>query len=106
MTRLRQWLLAAGTSLIALGVVATKSRVHGADVYRYPNLRLAIRSWHPSDPVQTHRRHSSGSCSHGGAVGLGVGGKNGFRVDVRCLPGNERIIAEVAIEPAKSNTST
>ncbi len=74
-------------------------------VYRYPNLQVVIQSWIPGDVVQSYRLHSSGSCSHGGTVGVGVGGKNGFNVSVRCLPKQNRIIAEVSIEAMETNKS-
>ncbi|MGB7326758.1 MAG: hypothetical protein WBD31_17920 [Rubripirellula sp.] len=80
--------------------------VKSNETYRYPNLLVAIRSWDPNDPIQTHKRHSSGSCSHGGTVGVGVGGQNGVSVEVRCLPRKKIIVAEVKIEPYKSNLTT
>ena len=107
MKRVNQLLIATAVSLVVVqSVVAAESSEGAADAYRYSNLKIAIRSWNPNDPVQTHRQHSSGSCSHGGAVGVGVGGENGFHANVRCLPGKDRIAAEVKIEPSRSNTTT
>lgn len=106
MNRVNQLLLATAISVaVAQGVFAAESSGDVVDVQRYPNLKIAIRSWDPGSPVQTHRRHGSGSCSHGGAVRLGLGGKSGFYANVRCLPGRDRIAAEVEIEPDRSNTS-
>lgn len=85
---------------------AADDSVKPDDVYRYANLQVSIRSWNPDNPIQTHKRHSSGSCSHGGTVGLGVGGENGVSVEVRCLPGRESIIADIKVEPYESNVTT
>jgi len=94
---------------LAIGLVhslgAEEPSVANEGVYRYPNLRIAVQSWIPGDVVQSYRSHSSGSCSHGGTVGVGVGGKNGFNASVRCLPKQNRIVAEVSIEPMESNKS-
>ncbi len=77
----------------------------GNGAYRYPNLQVAIQSWIPGDAIQSYRSHSSGSCSHGGTVGLGVGGKGGFGANVRCLTKQNRIASEFSIEPYESNKS-
>jgi hypothetical protein len=54
----------------------------------------------------TYRQHSSGSCSYGGTVGIGVGGPNGFNAEIQCLPTNDRIAAAFSIEPSKENAVT
>lgn len=75
----------------------------GVDPRYIPNLNVSIRSWDPANVQATYRQYSSGSCSNGGAVGIGIGGAHGFSATVRCLPTRNRIIAEVAIEPNESN---
>lgn len=72
---------------------------------RYVNLQVGIRSWVTGDTLDTYRTHSSGSCSNGGTVGLGVGGKGAFNVDVRCIPDRDRIAAEISIQPSDDNTT-
>lgn len=103
MNRLAAFVFAALVCVTVTGKVRTDEPIVSGDAYRYFNLKPSIRSWNPADPIQSHKQHSKGTCSHGGTVGIGVGGKNGFSVEVRCLTGNQKVTAVVKLEPAESN---
>ena len=103
MNRLAAFVFAALVCVTVTGKVRADEPIVSGDAYRYFNLKPSIRSWNPADPIQSHKQHSKGTCSHGGTVGIGVGGKNGFSVEVRCLTGNQKVTAVVKLEPAESN---
>ncbi len=93
----------AGFLLSQVPTAVAEDTTKSDSIYRYQDLKVAIRSWHPEDPVRTHKSHSSGSCSHGGSVGLGVGGKHGFSVETSCASGRDRIIATIELTPSRGN---
>ncbi|TWT66695.1 hypothetical protein CA85_27920 [Allorhodopirellula solitaria] len=97
--------LIAGLTVLVTSssVVLAEDSVANKDPSYFPTLKVAIRSWDPEDVKATYRQHSSGSCSYGGTVGIGVGGTSGFNAEIQCLPTNERIAAAVSIEPSKAN---
>lgn len=66
--------------------------------YRYCNIRSEIRSWIPGKTLTTYQLHSSGTCSHGGEVGLGVGtGKKNINVNITCSRNPKQIYADVEL---------
>jgi len=79
-------------------IAAAPETPAASDVYRYVNLNLTLESWQPDKPLQTYRKHCSGTCSHGGTTGLGVGGKRHFNVTVRCSPVTQNLKAVVKVE--------
>ena len=92
-------------ALLITPLTTTAVETPTKDPIYYPQLRIEIRSWKPDDVVHSYRKHSSGKCSNGGTVGIGIGGKNGFSADVRCVPDRDRIAAEISFRPSASNTA-
>lgn len=72
-------------------------------IVRQLKLRAEVRSWIPGDTLETYRKHSLGTCSNGGVVGIGAFVENGFEGEIRCVPDRDRIAAELSIRPTKSN---
>ncbi|MCA9050774.1 MAG: hypothetical protein KDA89_18675, partial [Planctomycetaceae bacterium] len=83
--------------------VRADESIVAAEANRSFSLQASIRSWNPADPIHSHKQHSRGMCSPGGTIGIGVGGKNGFSVEVRCLPGDRSMAAVIKLEPSESN---
>jgi hypothetical protein len=103
MNRLAVYVIAAVICVTTTGKVRAEEPKVPGNAYKYLNLQASIQSWNPADPIDSHKLHSKGSCSHNGAVGIGVGGKNGFSVEVRCLSSKQKMAAMVELVPAESN---
>ena len=74
-------------------------------VYRYPILHVTLESWQADDPVQTYRKHGSGSCSIGSTTGMGVGGKGNFNVRVTARSKDKVLKAEMKVDVGEGETS-
>lgn len=106
MKRFRILILGFAALVTSHAVVSAEESVANKDPIYFPKLKVAIRSWDPENVKATYRQHSSGSCSYGGTVGIGVGGTGGFNAEIQCLPTNDQIAAAVSIEPYKGNANT
>ena len=75
-------------------------------VIRYPMLHVTLESWQSDDPVQTYRKHGSGSCGIGSTTGMGVGGDRHFSVTVKCISDKKVLKAEVKVDVDKRDKTT
>jgi len=79
--------------------VSNAGHAEDASASRYFNVRSEIRSWIPGKTLETYKLHSSGSCSHGGAVGLGIkAGKKKINVNISCSRITKQIDVEVELK--------
>ena len=73
-------------------------------IYRYPLLHVTLESWQADDPVQTYRKHSSGTCGVGSTTGVGVGGKANFDVSVTARSKDKVLKAEMKVNVGEGET--
>jgi len=67
-------------------------------------LHVTLESWQQDDPVQTYRKHGSGTCSVGSTTGMGVGGKGNFHVNVTARSKDKVLMAEVKVDVGEGET--